>query len=243
MIHCLIADDEVIAHQILEQYIIQTEGLTLVAKCRNAMEAYAKLQQHKVDLVFLDIEMPLVNGITFLKTLADPPKVIFTTAYAEYALQGYELNVVDYLLKPFSYERFAQAVGKVKGLMAGEAGASGLSGSGADRGLGLEDAGSYLVVKEKEGLLRIPFSEIFYIEGSRDYMKIVTPERKYLVHLTMKKLEEMLPAGRFIRTHKSFIVSVSKIKVVKTGEVVLADQQVIPVSGHYKEGVVRSFGG
>ena len=243
MIHCLIADDEVIAHQILEQYIIQTEGLTLVAKCRNAMEAYAKLQQHKVDLVFLDIEMPLVNGITFLKTLADPPKVIFTTAYAEYALQGYELNVVDYLLKPFSYERFAQAVGKVKGLMAGGAGASGLSGSGADRGLGLEDAGSYLVVKEKEGLLRIPFSEIFFIEGSRDYMKIVTPERKYLVHLTMKKLEEMLPAGKFIRTHKSFIVSVSKIKVVKTGEVVLADQQVIPVSGHYKEGVVKSFGG
>ncbi len=115
MIHCLIADDEVIAHQILEQYIIQTEGLTLVAKCRNAMEAFAKLQQHKVDLIFLDIEMPLVNGISFLKTLADPPKVIFTTAYAEYALQGYELNVVDYLLKPFSYERFVKAVGKAGG--------------------------------------------------------------------------------------------------------------------------------
>jgi len=231
MIHCLIADDEVIAHQILEQYIIQTEGLTLVAKCRNAMEAFAKLQQHKVDLIFLDIEMPLVNGVAFLKTLPDPPKVIFTTAYAEYALQGYELGVVDYLLKPFSYERFVQAVGKVKDLAASDKPQA--SGGETD----------YLVVKEKEGLLRIPFSEIFYIEGSRDYMKIVTTERKYLVHLTMKKLEEMLPAGKFIRTHKSFIVSVSKIKVVKTGEVVLADQQVIPVSGHYKEGVVRCFGG
>ena len=244
MIHCLIADDEVIAHQILEQYIIQTEGLTLVAKCRNAMEAFAKLQQHKVDLIFLDIEMPLVNGISFLKTLTDPPKVIFTTAYAEYALQGYELNVVDYLLKPFSYERFAQAVGKVKSLAASDelrAARGEMAASDEQRASSKEM--DCLVVKEKEGLLRIPFSEIFYIEGSRDYMKIVTPERKYLVHLTMKKLEEMLPAGKFIRTHKSFIVSVSKIKVVKTGEVILADQQVIPVSGHYKEGVVRSFGG
>jgi len=228
MIHCLIADDEVIAHQILEQYILQTEGLTLVAKCRNAMEAFAKLQQHKVDLIFLDIEMPLVNGITFLKTLPDPPKVIFTTAYAEYALQGYELNVVDYLLKPFSYERFAQAVGKVVvGVSEGKR----------------NDQEDHLVVKEKEGLLRIAFSEILYIEGSRDYMKIVTPERKYLVHLTMKKLEELLPAGKFIRTHKSYIVAVSKIKIVKTAELVLTDQRVIPVSGHYKEGVVQRFGG
>jgi len=228
MIHCLIADDEVIAHQILEQYILKTEGLTLVAKCRNAMEAFAKLQQHKIDLIFLDIEMPLVNGITFLKTLPDPPKVIFTTAYAEYALQGYELNVVDYLLKPFSYERFVQAVGKVKVL-----GVLPPVGESADA----------LVVKEKEGLLRIAFSDILYIEGSRDYMKVVTPERKFLVHLTMKKLEELLPPGKFIRTHKSYIVSVSKIKIVKTSELVLADQQVVPVSGHYKEGVVRSFGG
>jgi len=229
MIHCLIADDEVIAHQILEQYILQTEELTLVAKCRNAMEAFAKLQQHKIDLIFLDIEMPLVNGITFLKTLPDPPKVIFTTAYVEYALQGYELNVVDYLLKPFSYERFVQAVRKVKvsEAIVGESG----------------DVLDALVVKEKEGLLRIPFSDILYIEGSRDYMKVVTSERKYLRHLTMKKLEELLPAGKFIRTHKSYIVSVSKIRIVKTAELVLTDQQVVPVSGHYKEGVVRSFGG
>jgi DNA-binding LytR/AlgR family response regulator len=235
MIHCLIADDEVIAHQILEQYILQTEGLTLVAKCRNAMEAFAKLQQHKIDLIFLDIGMPLVNGITFLKTLADPPKVIFTTAYAEYALQGYELNVVDYLLKPFSYERFVQAVGKVKTGPGAVFGGQGSAHPGE-----MADA---LVVKEKEGLLRLPFSDILYIEGSRDYVKVVTPERKYLVHLTMKKLEELLPAGKFIRTHKSYIVAVSKIKIVKTAELVLADQQVVPVSGHYKEGVVRSFGG
>src|SRR5687768_8335374 len=114
MIRCMIVDDEPIAHQILEQYILQTEGLTLVAKSRNAMEAFAKLEQQEIDLMFLDIEMPLVKGTAFLKTLTHPPKVIFTTAYAEHAVEGFELNAVDYLLKPFSYERFAKAVAKLK---------------------------------------------------------------------------------------------------------------------------------
>jgi len=114
MIRCLIADDEVIAHQILEQYILQTPGLVLVGNCRNALEVYSRLEQQPVDLLFLDIEMPLLNGINFLKTLSAPPKVILTTAYAAYALEGYELNVVDYLLKPFSFERFSKAVYKVQ---------------------------------------------------------------------------------------------------------------------------------
>jgi DNA-binding LytR/AlgR family response regulator len=232
MINCLIADDEVIAQQILEQYILQTDGLTLVAKCRNAMEAFAKLQQHAVDLIFLDIEMPLVNGITFLKTLAAPPKVIFTTAYSEYALQGYELNVVDYLLKPFSYERFLQGVEKVKALRGAPAPSEAMPA-----------ADEHLVVKEKEGLLKIAFADIVYIEGSRDYMKIVTAGRNYLVHLTMKRLEELLPSALFIRTHKSYIVAVQKIKIVKPAELVLADMQTIPVSGSYKEEVMRRWGG
>jgi two-component system, LytTR family, response regulator LytT len=232
MIKCLIIDDEVIAQQILEKYILQTEGLTLVARCRNAMEAFAKLEQHQVDLMFLDIEMPLVNGVAFLKTLTHPPKVIFTTAYAEYALQGYELNVVDYLLKPFSYERFAQAVNKAKQALPEAAVET-----------ATDNAAEHLVVKEKEGLLKIAFSDILYIEGSRDYMKIFTHQRQYLVHLTMKKLEELLPAGQFIRTHKSYIVSVSKIRVLRSGELVLADGKVIPVSVNYKEQVMKGFSG
>lgn len=232
MIKCLIIDDEVIAQQILEKYLLQTEGLTLVARCRNAMEAFAKLEQHQVDLMFLDIEMPLVNGVAFLKTLTHPPKVIFTTAYAEYALQGYELNVVDYLLKPFSYERFAQAVNKAKQALPETAVET-----------ATDNAAEHLVVKEKEGLLKIAFSDILYIEGSRDYMKIFTHQRQYLVHLTMKKLEELLPAGQFIRTHKSYIVSVSKIRVLRSGELVLADGKVIPVSVNYKEQVMKGFSG
>lgn len=232
MIRCLITDDEVIAQQILEKYILQTEGLTLVAKCRNAMEAFAKLEQHQIDLMFLDIEMPLVNGVAFLKTLTHPPRVVFTTAYAEYALQGYELNVVDYLLKPFSYDRFLQAVNKAKQALAT-----------LTKEEDTKETTAHLVVKEKEGLLKIPFADILYIEASRDYMKIFTLSRQYLVHLTMKKLEETLPASQFIRTHKSYIVSLSKIRAVRSAELLLSDQLVIPVSPNYKEQVVKSFSG
>lgn len=233
MIRCLIVDDEVIAHQILEQYIIQTEGLTLIGKCRNAIEAMARMEQQQADLIFLDIEMPLVTGITFLKALTRPPKVIFTTAYAEYALQGYELNVVDYLLKPFSYDRFAQAVQKVKQQL-----------EPVKEVTAPEPAAQeYLMVKEKDGLLKVPFAEILFIEGSRDYMKIVTAQKQYLLHMTMKKLEELLPPARFVRTHKSYIVSVADIKIVKPAELLLANMQAIPISPNYKEQVMQCFAG
>lgn len=234
MIKCLIADDEVIAHQILEQYILRTEGLVLVGKSRNAMEAFAKVEQNRPDLIFLDIDMPLVNGITFLKSLANPPKVIFTTAHAEYALQGYDLNVADYLLKPFSYERFEQAVNKVKDLL------QHTTPPQAPAGTAPVD---FLSVKEKEGWLRIPFAAILYIEGSRDYVKVVTAQRTYLVYQRMKNLEEELPSSLFVRTHKSFIVNLSAIRVMRTAELVLTGDQVVPVSSHYKEQVAAAFKG
>jgi len=230
VIRCLIADDELIAHQILEQYIVQTPGLLLVAKCRNALEAFAKLEQHAIDLIFLDIEMPLVNGITFLKTLTNPPRVIFTTAYANYALDGYDLNVTDYLLKPFSYERFVKAVEKVQQLMpaapAAEAEADGVN---------------YLLVKEKDGLMKIAYDDILHIEASRDYMKVHTVSGHHLIHQTMKKLEELLPADRFIRTHKSFIVALRQIKLLKPDAVVLMNRSEIPVSMNYADTVKEKF--
>lgn len=226
MIRCLIVDDEQIAHQILEQYILQTPGLTLVAKCRNALEAFAKLEQQAVDLIFLDIEMPLINGLTFLKTLSNPPQVILTTAYADYALQGYELNVVDYLLKPFSFERFSKALAKVKPAEGPE--------------LKEEEAG-YLMVKEKGGLIKIPYNKISYIEASKDYMKIVTPEQQYLVHLTMKSLEKQLPAVKFVRIHKSYIVSLQLIKMVKADNVVIGNNQSLPVGVNYKERLMEIY--
>ncbi|MBP7554727.1 MAG: response regulator transcription factor [Chitinophagaceae bacterium] len=234
MIKCLIADDEVIAHQILEQYILRTEGLVLVGKSRNAMEAFAKVEQNRPDLIFLDIDMPLVNGITFLKSLTSPPKVIFTTAHAEYALQGYDLNVADYLLKPFSYERFEQAVNKVKDQLQHTMPPQALAGNASV---------DFLSVKEKEGWLRIPFATILYIEGSRDYVKVVTAQRTYLVYQRMKNLEEELPSSLFVRTHKSFIVNLSAIRVMRTAELVLTGDQLVPVSSHYKEQVAAAFKG
>lgn len=230
MIKCLICDDELIAHQILEAYILQTPGLTLVAKCRNALEAFAKLEQQPVDLIFLDIEMPLVNGISFLRTLSNPPKVIFTTAYAEHALESYELNAVDYLLKPFSPERFAKAVEKAKALI----------GQSVTEQEKEEDAGA-LVVKEKEGLIRVRFDQILYIEASKDYMKIVTPEKPYLVHITMKKLEELLPQDQFLRTHKSYMVALKAIRLLRPDELVLTNNALVPVSINYREAVAAKF--
>lgn len=230
VIRCLIADDELIAHQILEQYILQTPGLLLVAKCRNALEAFAKLEQHTIDLIFLDIEMPLVNGITFLKTLSNPPRVIFTTAYANYALEGYDLNVTDYLLKPFSYERFSKAIDKVRQLLYTHPGNTEAS-----------DEQDYLLIKEKEGLMKIAHADIVYVEASRDYMKIFTVQGSHLVHLTMKKLEELLPASQFVRTHKSFMVALRQIKSLKPDNVVLANKVNVPVSAGYSEQVMERF--
>ncbi|WP_276480083.1 LytR/AlgR family response regulator transcription factor [Paraflavitalea pollutisoli] len=230
VIRCLVADDELIAHQILEQYILQTPGLQLVAKCRNALEAFAKLEQHTIDLIFLDIEMPLVNGITFLKTLTKPPRVIFTTAYANYALDGFELNVTDYLLKPFSYDRFAKAVEKVRQTLPVVAEAS-----------GEPDSSSFLLIKEKDGLMKIPYDDIVYIEASRDYMKVFTVSGHHLVHQTMKKLEEMLPAERFVRTHKSYIVALPQIKLLKPDAVLLMNKVEVPVSINYADAVKGKF--
>lgn len=227
MIRCLIVDDEQMAQQILEQYILQTQGLILVAKCRNAMEAFAKLEHYQIDLIFLDIEMPLVNGLTFLKTLSNPPQVIFSTAYAEYAIQGYELNVVDYLLKPFSFDRFLKAVAKVK-----------QPEELIVKVPAIEDC---LIIKEKGGFIKIPYQKIIYIQASKDYMKIVTSEQQYLAHLTMKNLEEQLPVLKFIRIHKSYIVSLEQIRMVKTDSVIIANNQPLPVSINYKENLMKLF--
>jgi two-component system response regulator LytT len=226
MIKCLIVDDEQIAQQIVEQYIMQTPELTLIAKCRNALEAFARLEQHAIDLIFLDIEMPLVNGLAFLQTLTNPPKVIFTTAYPNYAVQAFDLDVVDYLLKPFSYERFMKAIKKIKepATITPETTTNG-----------------HLMVKEKGGLIKVPYNHIIFIKASKDYVKIVTNDQQYLASFTMKNLEELLPADKFVRIHKSYIVAVKQIKMIKAEEVVMEAGHVVPLSINYKENLLSVF--
>lgn len=227
MTKCLIVDDEQIAQQIVEQYILQTPGLTLIAKCRNALEAFAQLQQHSIDLIFLDIEMPLVNGLTFLKTLTTRPKVIFTTAYPDYAVQAFDLDVVDYLLKPFSYERFQKAIAKFKELVPP------LPKSGSDEG--------HLLIKEKGGLLKIPYNKIIFIKAAKDYVKIITDDQQYLGSFTMKSLEDILPRDKFVRVHKSFIVALERVKMIKADVIILGENHRLPLSINYKENLLALF--
>ena len=220
-IRCLIVDDEPLAHQVLTRFIAQTPGLTLAGTCRNVMEAHEHLSSQPVDLMFLDIEMPLMNGLAFLRTLRYPPKTIITTAYREYAYEGYELDVLDYLLKPFSYERFAKAVGRLT-----------TAPDPAD--------GQHLLLKDQGSLFKVSCRDILYVEGCKDYVKVVTTAKTHLHHATMKEMAELL-GDNFARVHRSFIVSAAHIKLLQPEQVVLTDGSLIPIGSSYKPELLAWF--
>ena len=223
---CVILDDEPLAHQVLEHYIAETPGLTLLAKFRNAMEAFEYLGKHQADLLFLDIEMPLVNGITFLKALSNPPRTIFTTAYKQYAYEGFELDAVDYLLKPFSFERFTKAVQKVKG----------------DLDTEKDDLLNTLLVKDKQGSQIIKQQDIIYVEGCRDYVKIITEDRQHIIYHTLKGILEKLNPGYFIQTHRSYIVNKTFISRIQQDNIILSNQSFVPVGQLYKKELLQRMG-
>ena len=222
---CLIVDDEPLAHQVLKQFIAQTPSLTLSGQCRNAMEAHEHLRAHPVDLLFLDIEMPLITGLHFLKTLPAPPQTILTTAYREYAYEGFELNVLDYLLKPFSYERFQKAVARYQPPTPAAA-------------LATDEA--HLLLKEQGSLLKVPYRAILFVEGCKDYVKIVTPTKTYLHHETMKGMAELL-GEQFVRAHRSFIVAAAHIKLLQPEQLVLTTGDEIPIGNSYKADLLAFF--
>ena len=223
-VRCLIVDDEPLAHQVLTQFIAQTPGLTLAGQCRHAMDAHDHLRQHPIDLLFLDIEMPLVSGLDFLKTLKSPPHTILTTAYREYAYEGYELNVLDYLLKPFSYERFVKAIARLP----------------AAQPLPSAEAEKHLLVKERQGLSKVAHRDVVYVEGCKDYVKITTAEKIYLLHQTMKEMVETLGPA-FLRVHRSFIVAASHIKLLQPETLVLNDGTCLPIGNSYKAELLTYF--
>lgn len=224
MIKCLIVDDEPLAHQVLERYIAQTPGFSVTGKCRNAVEAFEFVNNQAVDLMFLDIEMPLVSGIQFLKTATKVPRTILTTAYKEYAYEGYELNVVDYLLKPFSYERFVKSIEKFNQATSPVAAAE----------------EKFLLIKDHKGMLKVSLKEVLYIEGCKDYVKIVTPGKVHLMHQTMKDMQENL-GEKFIRVHRSYIVAAHSIKIIKAEAVVLSNDTHIPIGSLYKQALLDYF--
>lgn len=219
-IRCVITDDEPYARKGLQGYISQIDFLELVTVCESAVELNAFLKKEQVDLLFLDIEMPYLSGIELLKTLAHPPRVIFTTAYEKYAMQGYELEVLDYLLKPVSFERFLRAANKAFDYFSLQEQA--------------KPQQEYFFIKVDSKLEKVVVADILFAEGMENYITIYTHGRKMMTHLTLKMLQERLPADKFIQPHKSYIVAVDKIDAIEGNILTLAGYQV-PVSRYQKE--------
>jgi DNA-binding LytR/AlgR family response regulator len=230
---CLIVDDEVLAQDVIEKYISTIPTLKLVGKCDNAVEAISFLHNNPVDLLFLDLNMPELSGLEMLKTLTNPPKVILTTAYSEYALESYEYGVVDYLLKPIKLERFIKAVNKVVEQYSEPTNSEDIP----------EDLQYHTIfVKEDQVTYQIDLNDILFIEAYGNYLKVHTPEKVYVTRDTMHDMESKLPEKMFMRVHKSFIISFSKIASI-SGNRVFINNREIPVGEIYKLVLKQNFFG
>ena len=224
MLKCIIVEDETLAQDVIVSHLARVGRLELAGVYRNAPEALEALKTLDVDVMFLDIRLPGMSGLHFLRSLPDPPLVVLTTAYAEYALESYEFNVIDYLLKPISYERFEKAVNRiVDGRLFAQP--------------GKEGEPTHIFIKSNSKFFRVSYSEILYIEGMRDYLKVHTPEYALITHQTMNELEKTLPGRQFIRVHKSYIVAVGQIRSIYGNSIELG-KVTIPIGVSYKEAVM-----
>jgi two-component system, LytTR family, response regulator LytT len=226
MINVIAIDDEPLALQLVTGYIEKTPGLKLIGKFDNPVDASEFISKTPVDLIFVDIQMPDLSGIEFTKLLEKGPKVIFTTAYERYALEGYKLEIVDYLLKPFSFEEFLGAVQKAQKLIKLERNAP----------PDIEVNNEFLFLKSDYKIKRINFNDILYIEGLKDYVKVFTQnsQKAILSLASLKLLESKLPEKKFMRVHRSFIVNLEKIDTIERSRIVFG-KEYIPVSDQYKE--------
>jgi|TARA_R100000027_G_C2234506_1_gene90119 DNA-binding LytR/AlgR family response regulator len=225
----LIVEDEHLAAEGLKSYVAEIEFLDLVAYCENALEANKILSEQSIDLIFLDIQMPKITGIEFLKSLSKPPMVIFTTAYPNYALQGYELDVIDYLVKPYPFDRFLKAVNKAKDRFVLEN--SNNRESSEDREI------DYFFVKSEQKLEKVVINEICYVEAMENYVIIHTDSQKIISLMTMKSMEEKLPPDQFIRSHKSYIVNIKKVESIEGNCLNMKSKQ-LPISRQNKQEVL-----
>lgn len=224
-ITCIITDDEPVARKGLQRYIEKIDFLELVDVCEDALQLNNVLQTKKVDLLFLDIEMPYLSGIELLKNLSNPPKVIFTTAHENYAMQGFELDVLDYLLKPISFERFFKAANKAVEYFNST----------------ILRVDKYMFVKVDKRLEKVRFEDIIFIEAEQNYILIQTVHKKLLVHSTLKSIQEKLPGG-FTKPHKSFVINTDYITAIE-GNILHAGSFQIPISKYQRETVIQSLSG
>jgi len=230
-LRCLIVEDEPIAAEVLQDYIAQVPHLELAAVCPDAIYALEELQRQAIDVLFLDIHLPKLKGLDFLQTLKNPPQVILTTAYHQYALQGYELDIVDYLLKPFPFSRFLKAVNK----LAKPAGPAPVAQAEPP-------ARSFHFFTVNKQKVKVFFDEILYIESLKEYVRIHTLDKQWVTQHQLGEMEQLLPAGAFLRIHRSFLVAVEKIEAFSATEVTI-NGQALPIGRSYKELVMRRLGG
>jgi two-component system LytT family response regulator len=227
MIKCIAIDDEPLAVKKIAGYIGKIPFLELVAECRNASEAMSIMSQNDIQLLFIDINMPDINGMDFVKSLANPPYIVFTTAYSEYAVEGFQVEAVDYLLKPISFTNFLKAANKVKNL---------IDLSSNSQKESLSTTANHLFVKSEYKLIRIELDDIKYIESQHEYIKIfLINSNPVMTQVSLKSIDEQLPSDRFMRVHRSFIVNLARVSVIERNRIVFDDKIYIPVSEQYKE--------
>jgi DNA-binding LytR/AlgR family response regulator len=235
-IRCLIIDDEPPAREIIRRYVQEIPTLQLMGECANAIQALTALQQHPVDLLFLDIRLPQINGTDFIKTLKNPPRVIFTTAFSEYALEGYELDVVDYLMKPIRFDRFLKAVNKAYPQHGAAAPLKPLVPALTEE----KKNESFVYFRADRKMVKVMLDDILYIESMKDYIKVHTMHGVIITKQSISSVEAMLPEKLFVRTHRSFIVSINKIRSF-TNELIEVDKTDIPIGKLFRNGVMKVF--
>ena len=221
-LHCLIIDDEPIAREGIKAYCNEISFLNVVALCKNVLQANHYIENNDIDLIFLDINMPILSGMDWLKDLKKSPSIIMTTAYEEYALQSFTYNVLDYLVKPISFKRFLQAVNKVNSYY------------------GSKDEKNMLFLKSGKQVKKIDTKDILFVEAMQNYIKIVTPKETIITHISLKKFKDQLPKDSFIQTHKSYIVSKYKVNKIVDNQIFIGDYE-IPISVRLKSKVLNSF--
>ncbi len=228
---CIIVDDEPLAIEVIESYINKLEGFEVVGTCSNALQAFEILRNQSIDLMFLDIQMPKLTGIEFLKSLNHPPKVIFTTAYRDYAIESYELEALDYLLKPISFERFLKAIGKVYKNTMHEPKVAQLPVEGG------EAQDNYVFLKADKKMVKVSLQDILYIESLKDYVRVKTTDGQVITHQKISYLEEKLPEEQFIRIHRSYLVNIQNIKSYSASAIEVFGKE-LPIGRNYKNQVM-----
>lgn len=231
-INCLIIDDEPVARKGLAEYINEVEFLTLVGQCEHPIRAAEVLKTQNVDLIYLDVQMPKLSGIDFLKTLANPPMVILTTAHPDYALEGYALNVVDYLLKPITFERFMKASQKALEMFSLR----------QSQNIRRDVADDHFFVKADNRIEKVSFAEVLYIEAMQNYVTIHTTQRKLIAWLTLSSLADQLPGDYFVKVHKSYVVAIPRITAIEGNEILIGDVR-IPIGRNHRDEVVEKIVG